>query len=191
MRSRLGRAVGDGEGVVAGAEPLHILALRREHLRAVDRRERLARMHFGADVIDEQLFHPAGHAGSEDAVARVIVVHHAGDAQGAHERGAAHLRGLHPDDTGGGGRERDEIGIGGRRGVTRRHGDEGHAADGALVTRFVGLDPRVHGALVNSGRRRGEDDGGEEGEEKENGFHGRQGEDGRERIVLRGHTAAR
>jgi hypothetical protein len=54
-----GGALGGGEGVVAGAEALHILALGGEHLGAVDGGERLALAHLGADVVDVEFLDAA------------------------------------------------------------------------------------------------------------------------------------
>jgi len=172
-----GGAFREGEGRGAGAKAFDVGALGGEHLGTVDRGEGLAFVHLGPDEVDVQLLDAAGHAGGQDAVARVVVLDHAVDPQGADERAAAHRAGLDARDGHLARGQRDQVGI--RRGLGTGSGDQDHAANGAFGARVVGLDPRMHRALVHGGvfvRRVGGRGGsrGDEGKKKEGEkcFHG-------------------
>ena len=139
--------LGRGAGGLKLADQRDVLALGGEELRTVKGRQRLAFDDFGADIVDEELLDTALDIRGDAAVARVVVVDHAGDAQTAAEWLAAHLGGLDVDDINRVRAERDESGRGLEAGFALVNRHEVHAADGAFA-RLVGLDPRVHGALV-------------------------------------------
>jgi len=143
-------AVGVGEGN-GGAEAFGVLALRGEHVGAVERGEGGAGLDVGTDGVDVEFFDAPGDARAEDAVRGFVVVENTGDAEGARERAAGDGGGFDTDDGGGGRWKCDEAGTGragcGETGVAFIDGHQVHAADGAFAG-FVGFYPRVHRRLV-------------------------------------------
>ena len=63
-----------------------VFANRGEQILAVKRGNRLACLDFGAFVIDEELLDSAAGIGAQNAMLRIVVVDHSGDAQCARER---------------------------------------------------------------------------------------------------------
>src|SRR5438552_6876915 len=80
-------------------------------------------------------------------MARIVVLDHAGDAQGALKRLAAHRSRLDVDDVNAVGIEGDQSLAEVEPFLAFINRDQLHAANGTLA-RLVGFNPRVHGALI-------------------------------------------